>query len=105
VRGHLGGYGFGDADHDGDVDLDDLNAVRNQFGDAPVSVAGGTEAPRRLKEAAGVAWSRAVDLLFAVDRTHADSAQSGSYWLLKPASHSSSSNGLRFSGPSRLGRT
>jgi ELWxxDGT repeat protein len=31
VRDHFGGYGLGDADHDGDVDLEDLNAVRNRL--------------------------------------------------------------------------
>lgn len=32
VRNYFGGQGLGDADSDGDVDLDDLNAVRNNFG-------------------------------------------------------------------------
>jgi hypothetical protein len=34
VRNHFGGQGQGDADGDGDVDLADLNAVRNNFGAA-----------------------------------------------------------------------
>jgi hypothetical protein len=40
VRNHFGGGAEGDADHDGDTDLDDLNAVRNFFGSggAPVAV-------------------------------------------------------------------
>jgi hypothetical protein len=32
VRNFFGGGAEGDADHDGDTDLDDLNAVRNNFG-------------------------------------------------------------------------
>lgn len=32
VRNNFGGQGLGDADGDSDVDLDDLNAVRNNFG-------------------------------------------------------------------------
>ncbi len=40
VRANFGrdGEGAGDADFDGDVDLSDLNAVRNNFGIAPVAV-------------------------------------------------------------------
>ncbi len=32
VRNNFGGVGLGDANHDGSVDLEDLNAVRNNFG-------------------------------------------------------------------------
>ena len=32
VRNNFGGNGLGDTDSDGDVDIDDLNAVRNHFG-------------------------------------------------------------------------
>jgi hypothetical protein len=45
VRNHFGATGLGDTwPFDGDVDLDDLNAVRNNFGVTPPSI---TVAPRR----------------------------------------------------------
>lgn len=81
VRNHFGGTGLGDADGDGDVDLDDLNAVRNHFGGAPAPVVGTNQSPTRSKDASNASWNRAVDLLFAVDRTHGEQARLGIHGL------------------------
>ena len=37
VRNNFGGEGSGDTDGDNDVDLDDLNNVRNNFGAGPAN--------------------------------------------------------------------
>lgn len=53
VRNNFGGTGLGDTDDDNDVDLDDLNAVRNNFG--AVGVQPVPEPPSLVLLAAGAA--------------------------------------------------
>jgi ELWxxDGT repeat protein len=71
VRNHFGGTGLGDADGDGDVDLDDLNAVRNHFGESstqPPAEFRETSANKTTKREQDRKWAQSVDLLFTTDR-------------------------------------
>ena len=71
VRNHFGGSGLGDADGDRDVDLGDLNVVRNQFGEETPPSGNAALSPTRA--AAVHAFTskpverdlRALDLVFA----------------------------------------
>jgi hypothetical protein len=50
VRNNFGGKGLGDTDGNGDVDIDDLNNVRNHFGDSNSANA------QTVPEPAGLVW-------------------------------------------------
>ncbi len=71
VRNNLGGTGGGDtAPFDGDVDLDDLNSVRNNFG-----YSGAPPAVKATRTLQGVRRTEAVDALFTA-REQRSSSQS-----------------------------
>ncbi|MCI0743186.1 MAG: hypothetical protein L0Y72_29515, partial [Gemmataceae bacterium] len=74
---NFGGVGLGDTDGDDDVDLDDLNRVRNNFGeDAPATVSARAFDATVGKAATGATQaarqSAAVDLLFTADSMNAE---------------------------------
>ncbi len=66
VRNHFGGDATGDADHDGDTDLNDLNAVRNNFGASLAPMAFSAIDRRRLRATGGLSASARVDTAFTL---------------------------------------
>ncbi|MDZ4782527.1 MAG: CotH kinase family protein [Planctomycetia bacterium] len=62
--------GLGDADHDGDVDVSDLNAVRNHFGvSAPMAVARTPDTPTTALSATRFTLGAAHDAVFGMWNT------------------------------------
>ena len=65
VRNNFGGIalGGGDTDNDGDVDLDDLNAVRNGFGAGPLPVTASAAVPEPSSLALGLLIAIALHIV------------------------------------------